>query len=348
MAPEQLRGENDSVGPQTDVYSLGIILFELLTGERPFHGTLPQIYAQVLSTASIIPSSIRETIDPALDAICQKATHADVSQRFKSAAELATELGNYLATPTLAPKSVQSTTPKEVAFEFKPRTRAAMPPRRRNPKLLIAGGGAAFFLALCGVIVILIQNKDGTTTELRIPDSAVAVEVQKDGKSVAKINFPEVTYLQNMHKLKGIEIADTKVTEAGLDALLATIPSLNCLVIDRLPISDNVMLRLENYPLEIFWAAGTNIGDQGIAHLRSKTLHSCSLDSTRITDEGLKHFEGRSFSKLGLRNTAITDAGIEHLKKCKRIESIQLTSTKITDAGIASLKQAFPECKIEK
>ena len=48
MAPEQLRGESNAIGPQSDVYSLGIILFELLAGQRPFQGTLPQIYSQVL------------------------------------------------------------------------------------------------------------------------------------------------------------------------------------------------------------------------------------------------------------------------------------------------------------
>lgn len=96
MAPEQLRGENDAIGPHSDVYSLGIILYELLVGERPFQGTLPQIYAQVLASNSVSPG-LEHGIDPGLCAICRKATHSDVSRRYVSAAELASELGNYLS-----------------------------------------------------------------------------------------------------------------------------------------------------------------------------------------------------------------------------------------------------------
>lgn len=103
MAPEQLRGENSEVGPQTDVYSLGIMLFELLTGQRPFQGTLPQIYAQVLTTESVAPSSAHPGLDPALDEICRKATNKDVSKRFKSASEFARALEGYLQ-----PQSIQN------------------------------------------------------------------------------------------------------------------------------------------------------------------------------------------------------------------------------------------------
>ncbi len=196
MAPEQLRGEKGASGPQSDVYSLGIILYELLTGQRPFQGTLPQIYAQVLTTDSVSPSMVRAGIDPALDAICQKATNRDAGQRYQSAEEFASALGQYLSAsnsvgPALAP--VRSQQPK---LAFSPETRASLPPRRRNPTMLIAVGGAAFFAVLLGVIVVLVRNKDGTTTELRLPDGALAVEVQKDDRTIVTVDVADEAQLQ--------------------------------------------------------------------------------------------------------------------------------------------------------
>ncbi len=102
MAPEQLRGEQNTIGPASDVYSLGIILFELLTGQRPFNGTLPQIYAQALSSGVLTPSAVRQSIDPKLDAICHRATHGNREQRYRSAAELASALEDYL-NPVISP-----------------------------------------------------------------------------------------------------------------------------------------------------------------------------------------------------------------------------------------------------
>ena len=69
------------------------------------------------------------------------------------------------------------------------RAATAAPPRRRNPLKLVAAGGAALFLVLLlGVIVIKIVNKDGTTTELRVPDGT-SVEVLKDGKLLGKVDI---------------------------------------------------------------------------------------------------------------------------------------------------------------
>ncbi|MEO8272265.1 MAG: serine/threonine-protein kinase, partial [Aureliella sp.] len=146
MAPEQLCGEKGTNGAQSDVYSLGIILYELLTGQRPFQGTAPQIYAQVLISDSVSPASVRDGIEPALDAICQKATHKEVGQRYRSAEEFASVLGQFLNTSIVngpAPETAHSQQPKP---ESAPKSLASLPPRGRTSKMLIALGGAAFAL----------------------------------------------------------------------------------------------------------------------------------------------------------------------------------------------------------
>src|SRR5262249_37432542 len=74
MAPEQVAGDLRAIGPATDIYALGVILFELLTGRRPFRGpTLYALYEQILKVPPVAPSTLRPGLDPRLDAVCLRA-----------------------------------------------------------------------------------------------------------------------------------------------------------------------------------------------------------------------------------------------------------------------------------
>jgi formylglycine-generating enzyme required for sulfatase activity len=96
MAPEQLRGKPDEIGPACDIYALGVILHELLTGRLPFDGPYPVLVAQILTQPPPPPSAHRPGLDKALDAICLKAMAKEVSGRYASMMELATALTEYL------------------------------------------------------------------------------------------------------------------------------------------------------------------------------------------------------------------------------------------------------------
>src|SRR5262249_50845269 len=68
MSPEQVKGEQ-AVGPGSDIYSLGVILYEMLTGQLPFGGPTAAVLAQILTQEPPAPRTLRPGLEPALEAI---------------------------------------------------------------------------------------------------------------------------------------------------------------------------------------------------------------------------------------------------------------------------------------
>ena len=73
MAPEEVRGDSGAVGAGCDIYSLEAILYELLTGRRPFDGPHTQVPGMIAAADAERPSRHRGDLDPLLDEICVKA-----------------------------------------------------------------------------------------------------------------------------------------------------------------------------------------------------------------------------------------------------------------------------------
>ncbi|SMG48323.1 Stk1 family PASTA domain-containing Ser/Thr kinase [Agreia pratensis] len=91
FSPEQARGE--SVDARTDLYSTGVVLFELLTGQAPFRGDTPVAVAyQHVSETPPVPSSINPSISPAIDRVVLHALTKDRFSRFQSSAEFRSDL----------------------------------------------------------------------------------------------------------------------------------------------------------------------------------------------------------------------------------------------------------------
>ncbi|MFO0954314.1 MAG: serine/threonine-protein kinase, partial [Isosphaeraceae bacterium] len=98
MAPEQAEGRVDAIDARTDVYGLGAVLFEILTGRPPYSGTKTEETIRAITKG---PTPRARTVDPkvprALDAVCARAMEREPSDRYASALDLAREIDRYLA-----------------------------------------------------------------------------------------------------------------------------------------------------------------------------------------------------------------------------------------------------------
>jgi serine/threonine protein kinase len=96
MAPEQAWGETDGVGPSADIYALGAIIYEMLTGQPPFTGDSYQVIVKARSQPPVPPRQRRDSVDPSLEAICLKCLEKTPERRYESMKRLAEDLGRFL------------------------------------------------------------------------------------------------------------------------------------------------------------------------------------------------------------------------------------------------------------
>jgi eukaryotic-like serine/threonine-protein kinase len=133
MAPEQASGSRKGLSPATDVYGLGAILYELLTGVPPFRNpTVMETVVEVLERDPLPPRELRPEIPRELETICLKCLEKDPAQRYPSAEALAEELERHIQGEVIDTTS------------FLPRLRRW---QRREPELVARLGGL-FLIAL--------------------------------------------------------------------------------------------------------------------------------------------------------------------------------------------------------
>jgi tetratricopeptide (TPR) repeat protein/tRNA A-37 threonylcarbamoyl transferase component Bud32 len=168
MAPEQATGRMHQVGPAADVYALGAMLYEVLTGRPPFQGaTLLEALEQTRSREPVPPSRLQSAVPRDLETICLKCLHKEPHKRYASAAELAEDLRSFLAGEAIRARPV-------------PRWERSYKWARRRPA--VAG-----LLALATVtLVAIVAGLSLHTTRLR-----AAVHRAEAGEARADLNYQQ-------------------------------------------------------------------------------------------------------------------------------------------------------------
>jgi serine/threonine-protein kinase len=178
MPPEQARGEK-TVGPYSDVYSLGAILYCVLTGRAPFVGPTPfETLRQVVTEDPIAPSRLQPKLNRDLETICLKCLEKEPSKRYATAAELVAELQRVA---NGVPIHARPITTGERVWKW----------CRRNPRVAILGGIAATLLTVLfagGYVAAGIINQQKVTEKDARQRAETNEQKAKTAEGVAKEN----------------------------------------------------------------------------------------------------------------------------------------------------------------
>jgi len=182
LSPEQAEGKRGAVGVASDVYSIGAVLYHLLTGRPPFQGeTLTALLRQVIESDPVAPRRLNPSIPRDLETICLTCLEKEPARRYAHAQGLADELGRFLANEPI---------------QARPVGRAERTWRwcRRNPKLAGALGAAVMCLAL-GLGTTTWQMRRAQTSEATARHQAYVSDMGLAGRALAEENMGRVRSL---------------------------------------------------------------------------------------------------------------------------------------------------------
>jgi serine/threonine-protein kinase len=211
MSPEQIMGL--PVDGRSDLFSVGVILYQFLTGERPFSGSSTTIMQKVLKEEPLPPSSLNVQVSPAIDAVVRKALAKRPDDRFQSAREFADALraaAQARAGDATDPDATVRAVPRATAVAAPASAAPAVPTRSRVP-IAIAAVVAAVAIAGGAWYATLRPSNDGVVaatpaaTPALAPQAAVAVV---PAKSVAPAAAPSVATDPGRVVISAVGLAD--------------------------------------------------------------------------------------------------------------------------------------------
>jgi serine/threonine protein kinase len=353
MSPEQAKG--DRLDPRSDLFSLGTVLYLMLTGREPFTATT--ITAMLIAVATDeppAPAAVNPQVPPDLDALALRLLAKRPENRPATAeqaaallrqieARLAATGGPSAPVPEALPVGEPWEDAEATESELRelssavtapvPSARAAVefdaPPPRRKRWVLVAAGFAFVALgALAADVIIRITNRDGSVTEIKAPDGST-VALTKDGKEVATVG-PEPKKAGPARPFDARAAAEWALKQGGKVRVAGRAEEVGSAA--ALPAGPLVLTGLDLADLK-------DVADDDLARFAGcATLTRLRLGHTGVGDAGLAHLKGCvALADVDLSGTKVTDAGLAPFKGSARLTTVYLNSTAVGDAGVAHL-----------
>lgn len=206
MSPEQAQGRHSAVGPLSDQYSLGVILYELLTGRRPYQGSLLDVLNQIGRVVPPAPRSIVPGLDIGLEAICLRAMAAESTERWPDMESLARALNDWLNSTaaqtsdrpgeTITQLIVQQR--RSLAAWFSTGKAGSNDSGIGGRRSALVGLAAASLALAFGVIMVMTSRG---TVRIAVHDPALGVQVNGREVSIAELDHP-LTLWTGEHQLR--------------------------------------------------------------------------------------------------------------------------------------------------
>ncbi|MCE9566703.1 MAG: protein kinase [Planctomycetes bacterium] len=216
MSPEQAAGKTKDIGTTTDIFALGVILYELLAGKVPFKGdSVMETIQQVLTREPAALRSVVPGLPRDLETICLKCLEKDTKKRYGTASELAADLRAYLDGRPIAARPVSSL---ERVWKW----------TKRNPGRAAAAVVTILVLVGAGIAANEVQKQRLAVEKQRAADLR-ATRADSLVRALSTANTPEVprvieelTEVQELARPKLVELAGQPInTKPGLHGLLA-------------------------------------------------------------------------------------------------------------------------------
>ena len=365
MSPEQCAGK--SVDPRSDIYSLGCLMMEVLSGRRPFNSeSIPALMMQHMKEEPPTLSQLcpDRNYPPEMDRIISKCLAKDPATRYQRAKDLRSDL-----------KALRDTI---VNVTFEPGESGAYSPAKsflRTGAFIISGyqnlvrpSQEKKFTLLIGMVVVIIgvlgalalYKAKPADFELKYTPSVYTWAMTEPQASANLTNPSQANSDADVEDdMFHMKFAPNKTTnepgrvrdntiwiEVGTNAseglkviadrsktaskLLGTEMIPNWLNLVNSDVTDEDLKLLDGIPILGLKLANTKITDKGLAELaKNQALVELYLDGTNITDAGVKHLANLPrLEMLTLSGTAITDASLKALSNCGKLSFLKLDNCK--------------------